>query len=177
LTSTLRVLIVAPEASSDAAASLLAARLLSRHDVDLSAAGRSALRDAGAYVIHDTADLGQVGLVPVLLNWGRWYRAGRAIRHEILSSTPDVLVVFACRRFSLRIIREARRVDVPVVWVYPPGDWVQSDYTDPKLLEAADLHVCAHGWQASRFERHGASVLRVPHHSIFPLDLSPGQIA
>ncbi len=168
---------VAPEASSDAAASLLAARLLSRHDVKLLAAGRSALRDVGADIIHDTVDLGQVGLVPVLLNWWRWSRAAAEIRDEILSSPPDVLVVFACRRFNLRIMRYARRVGAPVVWVYPPGDWVQSDYTDPKLLEAADLHVCAHGWQASRFQRHGAAVLPVPHHSVFPFDLSGEQIA
>lgn len=170
MSGTCRILIVAPEASSDVAAALLAERLKARHGAEIVAAGRSALRKAGARVIADTSVLGQVGLASVLATVPRWWRVARAVLGYIRRERPDALVPFACRRFTLELVYRAKQQPPSVVWVYPPGDWVRSGPVEESVLRAADLFVCAFEWQATRYEQHGARVLRVPHHSALPID-------
>ncbi|MGQ9729932.1 MAG: hypothetical protein ACUVX8_01535 [Candidatus Zipacnadales bacterium] len=165
----LRILIIAPEASSDVAAALLAERILARHDVQLAAAGRSALRKAGVRIAEDTSTLGQVGLASVVLSVPRWWWIGRRIVEFARQEPPDALVLFACRQFHLMFLNALRELHPRVAWAYPPGDWVQTDERDEQVLRAADLFISAFAWQAERLERQGARVVRVPHHSTLPL--------
>jgi len=160
-----RLLIVAPEASSDAAAALLAARIAARHEAHLLAAGRTALRAQDAAIVYDTSHLGQVGLWSVLLSHPAWVGAGRFLVRLVRSYQPEVLVLFACRRFHLSVLRAIAAYRPAVAWVYPPGDWVRSQDRDDEVLRAAELFVCCYEWHARRLEEQGARVVRVPHHS------------
>ena len=166
-----KILLAAPEASSDPAAAMLAEALQSRHDVQLFGLGRSALRDSGVEMLCDTSRLGQVGLGAVLLSMPAWYQVWRRMSCAVKSIRPDVIVPFACRHFTLYVLGAVDRLDHRVAWVYPPGDWVQNNDRDDAVLAAADLFICAYKWQARRLAGHGGRVLRVPHHST--LDLGP----
>jgi len=170
---------VAPEASSDAAAAVLAERLISRHGAEVAAAGRSGLREVGVRLVCDTSPLGQVGVAAVVASVPLWWWVGRHIPKYVKAERPDVLVLFACRKFSLMLLNAIAGARPPVAWVYPPGDWVQGDDRDDDVMRAADLYVSAFDWQAGRYERQGARVLRVPHHSVLPLtpEPDPGRLA
>lgn len=171
------ILLMAPEASSDVAAALLAERLMARHGARISAAGRSALRATGAHMVQDTSWLGQVGLAAVLASVPLWWEIGRHVVGFVRSERPDAMVLFACRRFHLIFLGALHGKAPPVAWAYPPGDWVQSDDRDEEVLQSAGLFISAFEWQAARLGRQGARVVRVPHHSTLPLpsEASPAE--
>jgi lipid-A-disaccharide synthase len=97
----------------------------------------------------------------------------RAITRFATAERPDVVVPFSCRTFTLIVLKRIRGPHIPTAWVYPPGDWVQDEPPEPQVVRAADLFACAYEWQAQRFERAGARVVRVPHHSLLPLPAPP----
>jgi len=163
-----RILLIAPEASSDAAAAVLAERLMARHDVELAAAGRSALRETGARMVCDTSRLGQVGLAAVVASVPVWWWVAGRLPRLVTAERTDVVVPFACRKFTLMLLERVRDPKPHVAWAYPPGDWVRGDDRDEDVMRAAELYLSAFDWQAARYERQGARVLRVPHHSVLP---------
>jgi lipid-A-disaccharide synthase len=151
---------------------VLAERLRARHEVELTAAGRSALEAAGAQIVCDTSPLGQVGLAAVVVSVPTWWRVAHHLPAVVRDQQIDAVVPFACRQFSLMLLKRIRSTGSRIAWVYPPGDWVQGDDPDEPVMRAADLYVCAFDWQAARYERHGARVLRVPHHSVLSASAS-----
>jgi lipid-A-disaccharide synthase len=161
-----QLLLIAAEASSDAIAARMAEALRDA-DCELVAAGRGKLADAGARIIINTAGLGQVGKLAVMVRIVQWVAKGLAVGAWILLRRPTAVVAVSSDVFSRCLLGGfARWAGVYRMWVSPGGDYVQCFRPAAKVLGAADAFVCFFPWQYEGFRASGAKAFLVPHPAV-----------
>jgi lipid-A-disaccharide synthase len=130
------VFIIAGEASGDWSGALLA-RELRRLQPDISLAGIGSRRMAGMRVDvrFDCASWGAIGVLDGLSKVPQVWGAMRAVKALLRDSPPSLLVLIDFGAFNMRVARLARRLDVPVLYYFPPGSWSHR----PRNLELRDL--------------------------------------
>lgn len=133
------LLILTGEPSGDHAAAPVAAALRARHpDLRIRAVGGPALRDAGAEIVQDIADLGAMGFAEIVRQIPRLHRLESRLRDIIDRERPAAVMPVDYPGFNLRIARHARRRGVPVVYYIGPQVWAWGAGRIPRIAEAVD---------------------------------------
>ncbi len=120
---TLKVMIVAGEASGDLHGGALAEALFKRlPSLYIYGFGGNAMRRAGVDVVFDVGRLAVVGIVEVLLHLKSVVAAYRcALSH--LREGVDLLILIDYPDFNLRLAKSARKLGIPVVYYIGPQIW------------------------------------------------------
>ncbi len=121
---TLRVLLVAGEASGDLhGAALVRALRARRPDLAVAGIGGPRLRAAGMEVLVDTAHVTTMGFTETFGTLGRLLRSYRTLVRRLDDERPDLVVLIDYPEFNLRLARQAKRRGIPVFYFVAPQVW------------------------------------------------------
>jgi lipid-A-disaccharide synthase len=121
---TLRVLLVAGEASGDLHGASLVAALRARvPDLELAGIGGPRLRAAGMRVLVDTEHVATMGFTETFGTLGRLLRAYRRLVRFLDEERPALVVLIDYPEFNLRLAKQAKRRGIPVFYFIAPQVW------------------------------------------------------
>ena len=119
-----RILVVAGEASGDAlAAGLIRAARSVDPSVRFHGMGGQAMREAGAEILVDAAEVAVVGLFEVLARLPRILAARGSLRRALGDLRPERVLLVDFPDFNLRFAAHAKRAGVPVYYFVSPQVW------------------------------------------------------
>jgi lipid-A-disaccharide synthase len=119
-----RLLVSCGEPSGDLYGAELVRHLRQRvGDLDVYGLGGDRLQDQGARLAGHVRELAVVGLWEVVSHLPRLRRVFREVLAEVDAKRPDVAVLVDYPDFNLRLARELRRRDIPVVYYVSPQVW------------------------------------------------------
>ena len=121
---TLRVLLVAGEASGDLHGAALVEALRARvPDLALAGVGGPRLRAAGMRVLVETAHVATMGFTETFGTLGRLWAAYRRLVRFLDEERPALVVLIDYPEFNLRLARQAKRRGIPVFYFIAPQVW------------------------------------------------------
>ena len=160
----MKVLFLAGEASGDRmAANVLRALRRLRPDVEASAMGGAALREAGARLVVDSTHLAVVGISEVVRVLPELLRARSALRRELAQRRPDVVVPVDYPDFNVRIALHARSLGVPVAWLVSPQVWAWRGGRVPLFARAVSRMLVLFPFELEPWRRAGVPAEHVGH--------------
>jgi len=116
-------MMIAGEASGDLHGGALSSALFKIDPtLQIVGIGGKAMKEAGVDIRFDSARLGIVGLVEVLLQWGNIWE-GYQVAKAILQSGVNLLVIIDFPDFNLRVAKVAKAMGIPVVYYIGPQLW------------------------------------------------------
>src|SRR6185436_17036488 len=119
-----RLLVSCGEPSGDLYAAELVAHLRQRvPGLEVVGLGGDRLQAQGARLTAHMRDLAVVGLLEVVSHLPRLRRIFRAVLAEVDAHRPDVAVLVDYPDFNLRLARELKRRDIPVLYYVSPQVW------------------------------------------------------
>ncbi|MGK2950823.1 MAG: lipid-A-disaccharide synthase [Thiobacillus sp.] len=134
------VMISAGEASGDLHAANLVKAL---HRIDpsirVNGMGSDKLREVGAELLVDCADIAVVGLVEVLANYRLIKRALNKLADAIRTSPPDLLILVDYQEFNFRLAKLAKQQGVKVLFYISPQVWAWRPHRVHKIGKLIDM--------------------------------------
>jgi len=119
-----RILVVAGEASSDSHGAGLIARLKARgEEAEFYGIGGNAMAAEGVQLIAHSDELSVVGLFEALSILPRAISLLRRIRTSIKEDPPDLFIPIDSPDFNLRLVGNAHKQGVPVLYFVAPQVW------------------------------------------------------
>ena len=119
-----RLLVSCGEPSGDFYGAELVRHLRPRvGDLDVFGLGGDRLESQGARLTAHVRELAVVGLLEVVSHLPRLRRIFRQVLAEVDANRPDVAVLVDYPDFNLRLAKELRRRDIPVVYYVSPQVW------------------------------------------------------
>ncbi len=181
--STMRVALVAGEASGDALGAGLVAELRQRFsdagfdDVRFAGIGGDAMRAAGCDTWFDAGELAVMGLAEVLRHLPRLLKLRREFRERVLAWRPDVFVGIDAPDFNLGVERWLKRRGVRTVHYVSPSVWAWREQRAEKIGHSADRVLCLFPMEPPIYARHGVDARFVGHPMADQIPLQPDRDA
>ena len=117
-------MISAGEASGDLhAANLVRALHVLHKDVKITGMGSDQLREVGAELLVDCADIAVVGIWEVIKNYRTIKRALNTLVAALEASPPDLLILVDYQEFNFRLAAEAKQRGIKVLFYISPQVW------------------------------------------------------
>ncbi len=159
-----KVLLVTGEASGDQHGSHLV-KHLKRCDSSLRiyGIGGEELRKAGMEILFHAQELSVVGIVEVCARLPQIIKAFQALKQEIVSAPPDLLILIDYPDFNMRIAAVARKHGVPVLYYISPQIWAWRQNRVKKIARLVDQMAVVFPFEAAFYEQHGVPVQFVGH--------------
>ncbi|HIE42813.1 MAG TPA: lipid-A-disaccharide synthase [Nitrospinaceae bacterium] len=119
-----RYLVVAGEASGDLHGSnLISALKVLQPLARFSGMGGSRMREAGVETLFGIERMGTVGVIEVLNEFDHYYKVYRTLMKEIASRKYDAVILIDYPTLNLRLAKQGRRFDCPVLFFISPQIW------------------------------------------------------
>lgn len=119
-----RIFVSAGEASGDLYGALLIQALRERRgEVEFFGCGGDRMRAAGCRTLVDAREVAMVGLFEVLPGLPRAWRALQRLRSVVRQDPPALAILVDFPEFNLRLAKELKRVDTPVLYFVAPQVW------------------------------------------------------
>jgi len=119
-----RYLVVAGEASGDLHGSnLISALKVLQPLARFSGMGGSRMREAGVETLFGIERMGTVGVIEVLNEFDHYYKVYRTLLKEIASRKYDAVILIDYPTLNLRLAKQGRRFDCPVLFFISPQIW------------------------------------------------------
>jgi len=174
--ATLRVALVAGEASGDLLGAGLIERLRERHpDAEFAGVGGDAMRAAGLDAWHDASELAVMGLSEVLAHLPRLLSLRRSLRRRFVDWKPDVFVGIDAPDFNLGLERRLKRRGIRTVHYVSPSVWAWRRGRAAKIGRSADLVLCLFPMEPAIYAQHGVDARFVGHPLADAMPLNPDQ--
>ncbi|MCW8853935.1 MAG: lipid-A-disaccharide synthase [Gammaproteobacteria bacterium] len=133
-------MISAGEASGDLhAANLIKALRSITPDIKVNGMGGDKLRDAGARLQVDCAEMAVVGIVEVLANLPRILRNLNKLRDELKTNPPDLLILVDYQEFNFKLAKTAKQCGVKVLFYISPQVWAWRPHRVHKIGKLIDM--------------------------------------
>ncbi len=157
-------MLVAGEASGDQYAAQLAHELRARHpDWTFCGMGGEASRQAGIELDVDSTRLAVVGLIEVLRHYREIRQALAALKRQIRTRRPDLLILIDYQEFNMQLARYAHRRGVPTLFFISPQIWAWR----PRRVRTIRRHVGRMAvilpFEQEFYRKHGVPVRYVGH--------------
>ncbi len=139
---TKKILIIAGENSGDLHGSNLIKQILTkRPDTEIFALGGSQMEKAGAHILFNIVEkLSIIGIFGIIFNAERILRIFRRTKRWMKNNKPDLLICIDYPGFNLRMVVEAKKLGIKVVYYICPQVWAwhrKRIYTIAKNVDKA----------------------------------------
>jgi lipid-A-disaccharide synthase len=173
---TLRVAIVAGEASGDQLGAGLIAEIKRRHpQAEFVGVGGELMRAAGQQIWHDYHALAVMGLVEVLKHLPRLLRLRTHLLTQLLTWKPDVFIGIDAPDFNLGLEKKLKRAGIKTVHYVSPSVWAWRASRAKKIGQSADSVLCLFPMEPPIYSHYGINAHFVGHPMADRFALSPNQ--
>lgn len=156
MSATLRVMLVAGEASGDMHAAAFVRELGRRRpDLDVVGVGGERLRAAGMRTIVDSEEVATMGFVETFGTLGRHLRLYRTLVSMMQREPPDLLVLVDYPEFNLLLARRAKKLGIRVFYFIAPQVWAWRRGRIRKIRERVDRMGVVFPFEAELYNRNG----------------------
>ena len=120
-----KIFVSAGEASGDLYGANLIADLkkIKKSNLKIFGMGGVNMQKGNISLVVDAKDLAIVGLVDVILNWRKIYKAWRKIKICLLKEKPDLVILIDYPGFNLRLARLAKKLGAKTLYYISPQIW------------------------------------------------------
>ena len=161
----LQIALITGEASGDRVGGQLVAEIKRlRPDAIIWGTGGKYLREAGAEILADTADLGMIGMAAAVRLLPKLFAVRSRVRHALAQRRPDVLVPIDAGAFNVPLCAWTRRhlPDTRILYYFPSGSWRQQ-LRGTNLAGVADKVATPFPWSETELRRLGVDATFVGH--------------
>ena len=139
--NTLRLMIVAGEASGDAHAAALVDALRSQSEAQLEFFGATGplLRAAGVESIVRSDDLAILGLLEIGGALPKFWRAYNLLKQAAIKNQPDAVILVDWPDFNLKLARALHRSGLKIIYYISPQLWAWRSYRARSIERNIDL--------------------------------------
>ena len=121
------------------------------------------MRQAGVRVVIEAESLAVVGLVEVVAHLPRIYGQYRKLLEAARESPPDLAILTDSPDFHLRVARQLRRLNVPVMYLVAPQVWAWRKGRLPLIRRVVDRLLCIFPFEEAFFREHGIPASYIGH--------------
>ena len=159
-----RVMIVTGETSGDHHGALVLKALKRRYpELQCCGIGGDELQQADMRLLYHNRHLAVIGLVEVLAHAPHILRAFRALRREIKTNPPDLIIFIDYPDFNLRMAAFAKRCGVPVLYYISPQIWAWRQGRAKKIARIVDTMAVIFPFEVPFYTRVGLDAHFVGH--------------
>ena len=121
------------------------------------------MKNNGVEIYHDIADLGVIGFVEVMKNLRRLFQLKADLVELMKKEKPDVLVVIDYPDFNMRLAKEAKKLNIPIVSYISPSAWAWRPGRAKNVAKIVDCIAAIFPFEADFYSKAGAKVEFVGH--------------
>jgi lipid-A-disaccharide synthase len=161
----LRIWILAGESSGDMYGARLARELraLLGERVSIAGMGSARMREAGVDILVDSTELGVVGIVEILGQFGTFLRIFFSLWRRARRERPDLVIPIDYPGFNLRFARAMYWAGIPVCWYISPQVWAWGGWRIPKLARYCRKMLVIFPFETQTYAGTGLDVECVGH--------------
>jgi lipid-A-disaccharide synthase len=154
-----KIMFSAGEASGDLHASAVAEEIRRLcPEAEMFGMGGAGMARAGVKILYDIKDLGIIGLVEVIRHLPRFWRLRRFLTETMEEEKPDVLVCVDYPGFNMKLAREAKKRDIPVVYYIAPTIWAWHRSRAKDIARDVSMVASIFPFEAEAYKKAGAPV-------------------
>ena len=121
------------------------------------------MKNNGVELYHDIVDLGVIGLVEVIKNLRRLFKLKADLVELMKKEKPDVLVVIDYPDFNMRLAKEAKKLNIPIISYISPSAWAWRPGRAKDVAKVVDCIAAIFPFEADFYIKAGAKVEFVGH--------------
>lgn len=164
MTTALRLMIVAGEASGDLHASQLVRELKRRApDLEVFGLGGEAMASAGVEVVQNLVNHAVIGFTEAVWKLGDFFKILRRAGELLRERRPGLLVVVDLPDLNFRIAARARALGIPVVYYISPQVWAWRAGRVKTLKRLVDRMIVIFPFEEPIYRKAGVPVTFVGH--------------
>jgi len=176
--NTLRIGIVAGEASGDILGAGLLAELKQRFpDIEIEGIGGELMQAEGCHSLYPMERLSVMGLVEVLGRLRELLGIRRSLVSHFTEQRPDLFIGIDAPDFTLNLEGKLRLAGIPTVHYVSPSVWAWRSKRVFKILKTTDLMLTLFPFEAKFYQRHAMPVEFVGHPLANMIPVEPDQAA
>ncbi len=147
--------IIAGEASGDLHASNLIKNIrLEDPDADIRAWGGDRMQAQGAHIVKHFRDLAFMGFLEVVMNLRTILGNLKWCKEDIISYSPDMLILVDYPGFNLRIASFAKELGIPVFYYISPQVWAWKESRVEQIKRDVDKLYCILPFEKAFYKKH-----------------------
>ncbi len=159
-----RVMIVAGEASGDLhGGNLVQAMHKIDPEIRFYGVGGGNLKEAGAELIADAADMAVVGLTEVVSKLGMILKVMAQLKASLKKDKPDLVILIDYPDFNLPIAKAAKKYGIKVFYYISPQVWAWRRGRIGKIKKVVDKMAVILPFEADLYREAGVDVTFVGH--------------
>lgn len=121
------------------------------------------MRDTGVRILWDFIEMSSIGLIESLLPGLRIALKLRGLKAYLKKKPVDRLVLIDNQGMNIPIARIARKLNIPVIYYFPPQVSVWGKWNARKLARITDLILCPFAKDALIYKKAGGKAVYVGH--------------
>lgn len=145
------------------AAGAVAALLKVRSDVTVFGVGGPKLRELGAELLYDTAQMSIMGMVEVIKHAGFLRRVIRELKAAVLREKPSAALLVDYPGMNLIMACFFREIGIPVIYYISPQVWAWKEGRVKAIKRDVDRLLVIFDFEVEFFKRHGICAEFVGH--------------
>ncbi len=159
-----KILIIAGEASSDLHAANLVKSLKEIYpDLKFFGLGGEKMQKAGVELIYNLVDFAVVGFVEVLKNLSKFKLIFNDTLKKIDEEKPDLAILVDYPGFNLRLAKEIKKRNVPVVYFISPQVWAWGKKRIKIIKELVNKMIVLFKFEEEMYKKCGVDAEFVGH--------------
>lgn len=157
-------MMVAGERSGDVYGAALAQALASRlGNAEFFGCGGEAMRAAGVETIVDIHQVALIGISEAVSGLPKAYRAMRTLISEAARRKPALAVLIDSPSLNLRLAKQLKRQDIPVIYFVSPQIWAWKKWRIKKIKAYVDKMLCLFDFETEIYEKAKVPVEYIGH--------------
>lgn len=165
--SPLRLLFSAGESSGDQhAANMFLELKKSQPNIEAIGMGGSKMAQAGINIRYDSANIGVIGVVEVIKQYGEIRKALNVMKRLITSERPDLLVCVDYKEFNFKLAKYAKQHGVKVLFYVSPQVWAWRPGRVKKYGAVIDMMAVIFPFETAYYDAENVPVRYVGHPSV-----------
>ena len=159
-----KILIVTGETSGDHHGARVIKELRKLHpSISVCGIGGDELEKTGAELLYHSRYLSVIGIIEVLASASHIFKAFQAVKKQIKTAPPDLLILIDYPDFNLRIASIAHKKKVPVLYYISPQIWAWRRGRAKKIARIVDNMAVIFPFETKFYEEVGLPVHFVGH--------------